>query len=185
MPTYSGTPATDPSISPYYPTRTYKDLLYACSRLSGIEPTRLLSDDALAFRDSVNAHLRDTWEYYPWSHLVYTGSDTKANLDNYREYEIFGFYKTSPLVDKYPTEYTWTQDASGYSIIDDNLASTSTIWFQYRLPVYPFDGTNWSATTTYTEGDMAYDSTTGDYYRSIAGSNINNGVDDTTNGTAE
>jgi hypothetical protein len=179
MPTYSGSPATVTATTPQYPTRTYKELLYAISRAAGIDPNRLLDDDALAIRDYINTALRTIWEYYPWPKLMRVGSDTYANIDNYANYDLFFISSTDPRVDRNPTFYTFSVDAGGFNIIDDNLATTATLYFTYRDRFYPFDGTRYSTITTYELDGMSYDSTTGDYYRSVVGSNLNNALTDT------
>lgn len=178
MPTYSGSPATSTATTPYYQTRTYQDLLYSVCRAAGIEPGRLLNEDALAIRDYINESLRSGWEWYPWPGLMNTVSDTVSNLANYAEYDIISITKKDPGTDVNPTHYAWFIDGSGINIQTD-LESTDTIYLTYRDLWYPFDGTNYDSATTYETGGMAYDTSTGDYYRSLADANLNNAVSDT------
>lgn len=178
MSTITLTPATSTTTSPYYATRTYKELFENTCRAAGIEPDRVLNDDSLAIRDYINTGIREGWEYYPWPDLMEVTSTTVANIDNYAEHDLFSISKYDPRDKRYPHFYTYSVDANGINIIND-LATTDTVWLKYRQAWYPFKGTAYSATTTYSIGDMAYDSTTGDYYRSLSNSNIGNLVTDT------
>jgi len=173
------TPAVSSATSPYYQTRTYKSLLENICRVAGIEPDRLLSDDALAIRDYINSSMREGWEYYPWPHFMRAEETTVANIDNYKDKDLFAINELDPRLYRYPKPYTFSVDADGINIIPD-LATTKTIYVYFRLFFYPFNGTEYSLTTTYSIGDMAYDSDTGDYYRSLANSNLGNGVSETT-----
>jgi len=178
MATYTGTEATNTAVVPYYQTRTYRDLLYAISRLTGITPARLLNDDALAIRDYINSALRTSWEYYPWAPLMSVTSDTVANLDNYAEYDLFSISKYDPRVKRWPTYYGFSEDSGGLNLLDD-LATTTTVYLKYRQRFYPFDGIEHSLAESYSNGDMVYDSTTLDYYRSLADSNLGHEVTET------
>jgi len=169
--TFIGTPVTLGVDSPYYQTRTYKQLLENICRTAGIEPSRLLTDDSLAIRDFINSALREGWEYYPWPYLMVVTSDTVANIDDYSEYDLFSINKYDPRDKRYPGPYTFSVDAGGINIIPD-LTATDTVFLKYRERWYPFTGSVYSASTTYATGDMAYDSTTGDYYRSLVSSNL-------------
>ncbi len=182
MSTITLTPVTNTTTSPLYPTRTYQDLLKSCCWTAGIEPDDL--QDPLAFRDWININLREIWEYYPWPKFMRVEETTAGNIDNFSEHDLFGIFKYDPRDKRYPQPYTWTHDAEGINIIQD-LASTATIYVQYRDLFYPYMGTEYSTTTTYTSyilepsTGMAYETDTGDYYRSLANSNLDNALTNT------
>jgi hypothetical protein len=178
MATITLTPATATTQTPNYATRSYKELLEDICSESGIEPGQLNTQDSLAIRRFINSAMRQFWEYYQWPDLMKIEQTTVANIDNFATYDLFMISKEDPRDFRYPQPYTYSVDSEGINIIDD-LATTDTIWLQYRLLFYPFKGDAYLGSTSYALGDMAYDSTTGDYYRSLANSNSGNAVSNT------
>lgn len=157
------------AIIRYYQTKTYKQLLENICRSAGIEPDRLLSDDALAIRDYINTAMRKGWEYYQWPDLMESEAATVATISNYLSHDLFHIFKLDPKVTTYAKPYRYFVDASGINILPD-LAATDVIYPKWRYRWYAFEGVQWVA-ATYSIGDMVYDSTTGDYYRSIVNNN--------------
>ena len=165
-------------ITRYYQTKTYKQLLENICRAAGIEPDRLLSDDALAIRDYINTAMRKGWEYYQWPDLMESEAATVGTISNYLAYDLFHIFKYDPKDKAYPEPYRYFVDASGINILPD-LASTGIIYPKWRYPWYAFEGIEYAAGTTYSIGDMAYSSAIGDYHRSIIDNNTGNAVTDT------
>jgi len=178
MPTYTGTAAVSTATTPYYQVRTYSDLLSAICRTAGIEPGRLLTNDSATIRDYINSAMREGWQYYPWPDLMRVTSDTVANIDNYATYDLFSINKYDPRDKRYPGPYTFSVDGAGINIIPD-LTSTDTVYLKYRDLWYPFSGTFYSASTSYSLSQMSYGSSTGDYYRSLSDSNLGNLITNT------
>lgn len=178
MSTITLTAATNTTTVPYYQTRTYKDLFENICRSAGIDPSRPGPHDSLTIRSFINTALREAWEYYPWPDLMAVTSTLVSNIDNYAEYDLFSISKYDPRDKRYYDPYTFSVDSDGINILPD-LAATATVYLRYRLLFYPFSGSAYSASSTYAVNDMAYDATTGDYYRSLANSNIGNSLTDT------
>jgi len=176
MPTYIGIKAVS-SSTPNYKVRTYSDLLSAICRTAGIEPGRLLTNDSATIRDYINSAMREGWEYYQWPDLMRVTQDTVANIDDYATYDLFSINKYDPRDKRYPGPYTFSVDGAGINIIPD-LTSTDTVYLKYRELWYPFAGSAYSASTTYALNEMSYNSTTGDYYRSLSAGNIAQSITD-------
>ncbi len=172
MATFVGTPATSTTTVPYYQTRTYLELFKSCAYVAGIEPDRILTDDAEAVRDFLNTYLREGWEYYPWPHLMQTFLDTYANRNNYAEYDLFSISEKDPRETKNYKPYTYSIDAEGINLVQD-LDDDAELYFRHRYLYYRLSGGEFDDTlsTSYAFNAMVYETDTGDYYRSLADGN--------------
>jgi hypothetical protein len=139
--------------------------------------------------DLATQALREAWHNAIWSSIrsleertVETDADdnkyipfAETGLDTIDH--VFAITRSDPRANKAPMELHFWVSARGFEVA---RLAPATAFVQYRVRPPQLTRVAYSGATTYAEGDLVYDATSGDCYRSLVGSNTGNAVSSAT-----
>jgi hypothetical protein len=136
---------------------------------------------------------RMAWEKTMWSRIVETAEfavTTDANSAKYVPYgsgidtlsAVWQVSTKNPRASHNPGRLSFLLSPRGVEL--SNLAAAD-VWIQYRPRHRRYTRVAYNVGTTYAVNDVVYASSTGECYRSLAGSNVGNAVTDATKWEAQ
>jgi len=168
----------------------WKKVFDSVVRLMQLDPDTADLTDArkAAIVDNINHWVRAAWEYGFWPDLTYCEErdvTTKADDTKYvpweeADKETIGHVRQ--VAERNPRG-SWYPQPLGFGMIPEGAMigpnDPDTVWVEFRIPAREFTMVAYAGDTTYGQGDLAYDDTTGETYKSLQDSNTGHAVTET------
>ena len=160
-------------------TATYKSIRDSVLRKMGLDAAQaVMPSQAAALADYIESALSDAWSLYDWPQTTKSESRTPAvaTIDFDNEIgEILRITDLEPSSSRLVQTFLFetNDDSTAATITDSRYTAGSEVYVKYRTPEPRLTGEDYSASTTYTPGDVVYHDATGDCYLCILASTGN------------
>jgi hypothetical protein len=169
--------------------RVFEDVVRAAGRPVSVI-AQFSTDDAERVAELINEAILYFWDEGFWPGTFAIEQRTIDATDKYILKEATGetvigridpeecFYTDKPLPHSLKYVLSEVEDRGDRIVcFDPDCPEQPYVRFQYPCPQYTRAA--YDETETYAKGDLAYDSTTGECYKSLAAANLNNALTDT------